>query len=183
MRKLAALAGVSHAAPYRHFAGKDELIATIMLEGHIRLRTALLAARDATGGRARDQLLAMGRAYLDFAREKPEYLSLMFSGEGMSAVMNVACRNEGFQAEDSDSFGALEQTVRACQAEGSLDPSLPSGALSFAVWSQVHGLALLRNEGMIGLMAAQRGYSEQAALEAVFDVFSRWYGAPAGSDA
>ncbi len=176
MRKLAALAGVSHTAPYRHFASKEELLATLMLEGHMRLRAALLATAAATSGRARDKLLAMGRAYLDFAREQPEYISLMFSGEGMAAAMSVASRQAEFFAEDSDSFGPLEEAVRACQAEGSLDPSSDPGALSFAVWSQVHGLALLRNEGMIRLMAAERGYTEADTLDAVFAVFSRWYG-------
>jgi len=175
MRKLAALAGVSHTAPYRHFSSKEELVATLMLDGHMRLRAAMLATRSATSGPARDKLLAMGRAYLDFAREQPEYLSLMFSGVGMAAAMSVASKHAEFHAEDSDSFGPLEQTVRACQAEGSFDPSLEPGALSFAVWSQVHGLALLRNEGLIGLMSAERGRTEADTLNAVFAVLSRWY--------
>jgi len=44
LRKLAVRAGVSHAAPYRHFENKDEILVILMLEGHKRLRQALLAA-------------------------------------------------------------------------------------------------------------------------------------------
>ena len=45
MRKLAALAGVSHSAAYRHFASKDEILAELMLEAHKGLKAALEAAR------------------------------------------------------------------------------------------------------------------------------------------
>ncbi|MFH1811611.1 MAG: hypothetical protein ABIJ09_22920 [Pseudomonadota bacterium] len=60
---------------------------------------------------------------------------------------------DALNVEDFDSFGELERTVRACQAEGSLDAGRDPGAMSMAIWAEVHGLALLRNEDMIAGMA------------------------------
>jgi AcrR family transcriptional regulator len=64
LRKLAKEVGVSHAAPYRHFENKEAILATLMLEGHKRLRTTLLDARTRCPGKAIDKLIAEGRAYL-----------------------------------------------------------------------------------------------------------------------
>jgi AcrR family transcriptional regulator len=173
LRKAAARAGVSHAAPYRHFSSKDDLIAALMLEGNRRLATALNAARDSTPGPAALRLMALGRAYLDFARENVEHLAIMFSGEGMSVAMALAAPPPGAVFTEYDSFAPLETTVRECQAEGSLDPEAGSGALAMATWSQIHGLALLRNEGVIGSMARSRGASEEEAVNSVLAIMER----------
>jgi AcrR family transcriptional regulator len=169
LRKLAAQTGVSHAAPYRHFENKEAILATLMLEGHKRLRTALLEARTRCSGKAIDKLMAQGRAYLEFARTNPEYLSVMFSKEGMAALMSTGTKVESHQA-DYDSFGVVETTVAECQAEGAMDPRADTGALSLHAWAEVHGLALLRNEGLIAGMSEVRGGKEPSTLDAIFAI-------------
>ncbi len=176
LRRLAASVGVSHAAPYRHFASKDQLLAVLLIEGHQLLAAKLVAAREANPGSAQNRLLALARAYLDFARENPERLGLMFSGEGNRATEDVDPLVLAPEAEGVDSFAPLEQTVRECQAEGSLDPAEDSGVLSIAFWSQVHGLALLRNEGIIDGMSRVRGGSEGATVEGVLALMKKGMG-------
>jgi AcrR family transcriptional regulator len=174
LRKLAAQVGVSHAAPYRHFENKEAILATLMLEGHKRLRTNLLDARARCPGKAVDKLMAQGRAYLEFARKNPEYLSVMFSREGMAAAMSMGEKLGGHQ-EDYDSFGVVETTVKECQAEGAMDPKVDAAALSFHAWAEVHGLALLRNEGLIAGMSEIRGGKESSTLDAIFGIMrARW---------
>jgi AcrR family transcriptional regulator len=174
LRKLATQVGVSHAAPYRHFDNKEAILATLMLEGHKRLRTSLLDAIARCHGKGIDKLLAQGRAYLEFARKNPEYLNVMFSREGMAAAMNVG-EKLGAHQEDYDSFGVVERTVAECQAEGSMDPHADTGALSLHAWAEVHGLALLRNDGLIAGMAEMRGRKEAGTLDAIFNIMrTRW---------
>ncbi len=169
LRRLAAQVGVSHAAPYRHFDNKEAILATLMLEGHKRLRTSLLDARARCSDKAIDRLIALAQAYMEFARKNAEYLTVMFSKEGMAAAMAVGEKLE-FHQEDYDSFGVLETTVSECQAEGSMDPHADRGALSLHAWAEVHGLALLRNEGMIALMSEMRGGKESSTLDAIFAI-------------
>lgn len=174
LRKLAKEVGVSHAAPYRHFENKEAILATLMLEGHKRLRTTLLDAQTRCPGKAIDKLIAEGRAYLEFARKNPEYLSVMFSREGMAAAMSVG-EKLGAHQEDYDSFGVVEATVAKCQAEGSMDPRANVGALSLHAWAEVHGLALLRNDGLIAGMSEMRGGKESTTIDAIFAIMrARW---------
>ena len=169
LRELAKQAGVSHTAPYRHFENKEAILANLMLEGHRRLRAIMLAARKGHPDSAADQMGDLSRAYLEFARANPEYLHIMFSRAGMEAAMAVGERLN-FNHEDIDSFGVLEATVKDCQAEGTMDPKVDSGALSMHAWAAVHGLALLANEGMIAGLAEQRGLDEATALTTILDI-------------
>ena len=169
LRKLATQVGVSHAAPYRHFENKEAILATLMLEGHKRLRTSLLDARTRCPGKAIDKLMAQGRSYLEFARKNPEYLTVMFSKEGMAAAMSVGERLGGHQ-EDYDSFGVVESTVKDCQAEGSMDPREDTAALGLHAWAEVHGLAMLRNDGLIAGMSEVRGGKESTTIDAIFAI-------------
>ena len=174
LRKLASQVGVSHAAPYRHFENKEAILATLMLEGHKRLRLTLLDAVARCRGKAIDKLLAQGRAYLEFARKNPEYLRVMFSREGMAAARSAG-EKPGSHQEDYDSFGVVEATVAECQAEGAMDPHANTGALSMHSWAEVHGLALLRNDGLIAGMSEVRGGNEASTLDAIFGVMrARW---------
>ncbi len=177
LRKLAAKAGVSHSAPYRHFSSKEEIIATLMLEGHRRLRLTLNTAREKTPGTSSAKLLALGRAYLEFAKINREYLAIMFSKEGLAASMELGSKLEHVTMSDYDSFGVLEAAVLDCQIEGSLDSKADTGAMSLHIWSGVHGLAVLRNEGLLAGMASQRGKSETETLGAIFEIMRKQFGA------
>ncbi len=173
LRSVAARAGVSHAAPYRHFQDKDALLAALVREG-LRSLTAHLrdANRDAAGS-ARERLGRLGRAYVAFGRANPQLLALMFSGLGFEVL--GATPPERADKADYDAFGELESAVRECQAEGSLDPDRDSGVLSLLVWSTVHGLAILFIEQVIPAMTAQRGRSADAAEAEILEALGEFF--------
>ena len=84
LRAAAQLAGVSHAAPYRHFKDKDALVAAIAEQG-FRLLTASMRAELAVldAGQAADphqRLAAVGKGYVQFALQHPAYLRVIFGG-------------------------------------------------------------------------------------------------------
>jgi AcrR family transcriptional regulator len=169
LRKLAAQAGVSHAAPYRHFKNKEQILVALMLEGHKRLRQALVAAEQGCKGTAVAKYLAMAGAYLAFARQYPDYLGVMFSREALAAARAMR-PGEDVQGSDYDSFGALEAIIRRCQDEGALPVEADVGVLSLLSWAEVHGLALLCNEGLIRAMSEERGGTEKRTLGAIFAI-------------
>ena len=73
IREVARRAGVSHAAPYRHFTDKNELILAVVERGFELLDRAMEQARKAAGADPLEQFAASGEAYLDFAMEYPAY--------------------------------------------------------------------------------------------------------------
>src|ERR1700752_5253452 len=79
LRELARRAGVSHNAPYKHFADKRELLAAVSAAGFDTLTNRM--AREIAGfENARERLFAMLRAYIDHGVENPALYSLMFGG-------------------------------------------------------------------------------------------------------
>src|SRR5688500_2611291 len=85
LRGAAQLAGVSHAAPYRHFKDKDALLAAIAEQGFRVLTACMREEAGKLGERAasapvQERLLALGKGYLHFAVEHPAYLQLLFGG-------------------------------------------------------------------------------------------------------
>jgi AcrR family transcriptional regulator len=85
--EAARFAGVSPAAPYRHFRDRDELMASVALRGFEQFEAAL--ARAWEGGRpdAFTALDRLGKAYLEFARAEPAFYSAMFEA-GVPAGAN-----------------------------------------------------------------------------------------------
>ncbi len=178
LRGLAQVAGVSHAAPYRHFRNKGEIIATLILEGHRLLRARLLASREALSPSNPESLFALGKAYLEFARENPVYLKLMFTQEAMTSAMLP--HEPGIDFQETDSFGVLLETVQQCQANALLSPDQDSQALAIWIWSGVHGLALLQNAGMIAGLAAHGGRTENQLMGDIYRVMNSEYGGGKG---
>src|SRR5215470_8624971 len=79
IRELARRAGVSHNAPYKHFADKRELLAAVSAAG-FEMLTKRMASEIAGFGSPREQLFAMLRAYIAHGVENPALYSLMFGG-------------------------------------------------------------------------------------------------------
>src|SRR3982074_2923352 len=85
----ARMAGVSPAAPYRHFRDRDELLSSIAQRGFEQFEAVLTAAWD--DGRP-DTVTAferVGKAYLAFARAEPAFYSAMFES-GLPVDVNPA---------------------------------------------------------------------------------------------
>ncbi len=135
--EAARAAGVSAAAPYRHFRDRDALMADVARKGFDRFETALRTAWDEGRPDLRAAFERMGRAYLAFARDEPAYFSAMFeSGLDLSRYPEVK------QAGDR----AFEVLRTACETlVAMLPPGKRPPALMMAlhIWSLSHGTAAL----------------------------------------
>ena len=134
-------AGVSPAAPYRHFRDRDALLADVAREGFQRFEAML--ATGWAGGKP-DPITAfhnIGRAYLAFARAEPAYYTAMFES-GVSPDLNAELR-----AASDRSFAVLrsaaDQLVTLLPA-GKRPPAL---MMSLHIWSMSHGIASLFGRG------------------------------------
>jgi AcrR family transcriptional regulator len=137
----ARLAGVSPAAPYRHFRDRDALIADVARLGFEQLEIALTRAWN--GGKP-DPLAALarlGRAYLAFARTEPAYYASMFEA-GVAPDTDP----ELVQAGDRV-FAILRQAAQALAARLPEPGRPPALMMALHIWSLSHGIATLFGRG------------------------------------
>ena len=131
-------AGVSPAAPYRHFRDAEALLAEVALRGYERLAEALAGAW--AGGRPTPVrgLEAIGRAYLDFARSEPAFYAAMFE-----ARLNPE-DHAGLRAASERAFAVMRDAAETVVAAG-----LPKGErppplmVALHLWAMAHGVAAL----------------------------------------
>jgi AcrR family transcriptional regulator len=143
LRKVAKRAGVSHTAPYAHFADKEALIAAISTEGYRMLYEELLAIHQNFQTDPLHQLVEAALAYVRFAQTKPAHFRVTFA--------NSIEREENYPALVEMSGKCLEQLILimgACQEAGILRPG-PAEAMAISVWSAVHGFTCLLIERQI----------------------------------
>jgi len=149
LRAVARAAGVSHMAPYRHFADKDALLAAIAARGFSELTEAMDRAAAGESDAMR-RLEAIGVAYVLFALDNPALYRLMFG----AGIGNMARFEELAQA-GAAAFSHCREALAAVQAEkgastgGQSDAALRTGAIT--LWSLVHGLASLALDGRVSL--------------------------------
>jgi AcrR family transcriptional regulator len=144
LRTVARKAGVSHAAPYRHFEDKRALVVAIAEEGFIRLSDKL---KNAVENAALDtQLLALTHAYVDFALTEPALMREMFSGLTINRMDHPSLHEESKVA-----LGIVIQMVEHAQASGSIIQG-SSDKVALVIWSMVHGLAMLLLENQLPMV-------------------------------
>ena len=134
LREVSRRVGVSHAAPYRHFADRQALLAAVAEEGFTGLGSATRAAFEVEPD-ITDAFLAVGRTYVRFAVSRPVLFRLMFDPSLDEARPTLTDAKQA-------AFAVLLGAVAAAQAAG----VLRSGDLAdtaIAAWSTVHGLANL----------------------------------------
>ena len=143
LRKVAKQAGVSHAAPYSHFADKQALIAAISTEGFKQLYKQIASVREAHSKKPSALLLETARAYIQFAMNEPDRFKLMFS-----SVIEKEKDYPEFVEASQENFQQLVSVVETCQQAGILK-SGPSDLMAVSVWSSVHGMIMLIIEGQV----------------------------------
>jgi AcrR family transcriptional regulator len=141
LRNVGARVGVSRTALYRHFDGKEALLARVAEEGFRRLHAALAKSlkspATAAETRATDPLQAMAAAYGRFARANPSHYQTMFGG-----VLTDWSRYPGLIRHADAAFGILVDTIRDEQQKGRIVPGDPV-ELAEITWSMSHGIATL----------------------------------------
>ena len=134
-------AGVSPAAPYRHFRDRDELLASVALRGFHQFEQALARAWDEGRPDVFFALDRLGRAYLDFARSEPAYYSAMFEG-GVPLADNPELRDAGDRA-----FAVLRAAAEKVCAQVPARDRPPALMVALHIWAMAHGIASLFGRG------------------------------------
>ncbi len=130
-------AGVSAAAPYRHFRDAEALLAEIALRGFVRFADALAAAWNEARPDPATAFQALGRAYLDFARTEPAYYAAMFETElatGADPMLGAA---------SDRAFRILRDAAEVLSARLPKPDRPPSLMVALHVWALSHGIASL----------------------------------------
>jgi AcrR family transcriptional regulator len=155
LRDLARQAGVSHAAPRRHFADRQALLEALAEVGFLRLGDELLAAIDAAGD-YQTRLRAAATAYVRFATQDAALLDLMF----------VVKRGPHSAALD-DAFGrlftAFDDLIRQGQQAGELQSGDP-GRVRLLLLAAVLGIAALVTSGSIDARQTDALITDAVAL-------------------
>ena len=137
-------AGVSAAAPYRHFKGREDLLEEVARQGYVDFGDRLEAAFDHGRPKPLTAFMRMGQAYLDFAAERPGYYMAMFES-GISIAGNA-----GLAAASGRAQGVL------LEAAGSLSERLPpqerppARMVANHIWALSHGVVELFGRGRPG---------------------------------
>jgi AcrR family transcriptional regulator len=150
LRELARRAGVSHNAPYKHFADKRELLAGVSASGFEGLTKRMgLEAAKVTDPRA--QLFAVLRAYIRYGVANPALYRLMFGGylsgpdDGRPAIERAAAEAARALLARLIRNGALGKAI----LDTPRNERKIAGAI-LACWSLVHGLTQLIADGLVG---------------------------------
>lgn len=131
------LAGVSSAAPYRHFRDRDNLLAEVARRGFEQFSDALERAWDDGRPEPYAAFERVGAAYLDFARAEPAYYAAMFEA-GIPLESDIELR------EAADRASAVLRTAAETLC-GLLPPGRrpPAAMMSLHIWALAHGIASL----------------------------------------
>jgi AcrR family transcriptional regulator len=164
LRAAARACGVSHMAPYRHFAGKDDLLAAVAEQGFRALTAALDASALAETGVVK--ALEFGMAYVLFACDNPSLYRLMFS-----PFVESCDRNPELAAAGQEAFSRCVAAARTLGHECGLPAEgEPPPPIAAAIWSTVHGFSSLALDGLIRLPddpAQRRDYIARTLLSAL----------------
>jgi AcrR family transcriptional regulator len=139
--EAARAAGVSQAAPYRHFRDRDELMADVAKRGFERFEAVLTRAWNDGAPNPLDAFERLGKAYLAFAREEPAYYAAMFEA-GVPLEPNP-----DLQMLSERAFGVLRRAADAICATLPREGRPPSLMVALHVWALAHGVASLFGRG------------------------------------
>ena len=147
LRDVARRAGVSHAAPYKHFASKLELMAEVSSKGFDMLTTEMSrAAAECTA--PQQKLEALGSAYVAFGLKHPALYMMMFGPDVAES------EERGIQYRFQACFRLLLAVLEEA-ADASLISREEVDAVAMLAWAQVHGMTRLLQDEKIRLSPQQ----------------------------
>jgi AcrR family transcriptional regulator len=155
VRGVTSRAGVSPNALYLHFADKDELLSAVMIASYKELREFLRAAVSPEADPV-EQLRTFGRAYLEFAAQRPGIYRVLFMTKVRDGVPIPAPGAVSGLDEGVDSFNDLVQIVTACLTNGP-DPFTQASYL----WAGLHGFVALNQVIPAFPWPSERDYVER----------------------
>lgn len=136
LRKCAARAGVSHAAPAHHFNGLKGLLTAMVARGFEIFTQSMIEHRDGAGDDPHEKLVAVCDGYLAFAKRNEAIATLMFMKE------KFFTDDEGFQSASTAAYRVLADACAPFEPGAS-----GSKGTEILIWSLVQGYATLVSSG------------------------------------
>ena len=174
LREATRIVGVVPNAAYRHFADRDELLAAVCAAAIDELADRMAEGVASVTGRrgdpvaAGERLRAVGTAYFAFAREEPGWFATAFALPQQHAYPT----QDDVSGTDRSPLGQLRYALDELVECGVLDPERRPG-LEYAVWSTVHGMAVLAGQGPLReVPATDRQQLEERTLKAIGDMLA-----------
>lgn len=157
LRKVAREAGVTHSAPYAHFADKQALIAAISTDGYRKVYERINAVVEQFPDDPLRQFIETAWVYVSFGFDEPDHFKITFSG-------SVEREREypALVEMTGKTFDALRQLIIRCQQADLIDRGEPDLA-AVTVWGFVHGFVHLIQESMVSHVVTNR-YSKREML-------------------
>ncbi|MGP3697123.1 TetR/AcrR family transcriptional regulator [Rhodobacter sp. NSM] len=167
LSEAAKAADVTPAAVYRHFAGRDELIAEAARQGYEIFGALMDYAYDEGRPSALAAFEATGRAYLAFARKYPGHYMAMFES-GISLQSNPDLAAAAQKARD-----VLERAATHLSEHIPPEKRPPPAMFSAHIWAMSHGVVELFTRGSPG---AKSPFPPEDLLEAGIGIYLRGLG-------
>lgn len=160
LRGCAKRAGVSHAAPAHHFRDANGLLTALAERGFRRFVETQRRRQAVASPEPREQYVASGLGYIDFALTEPALFRLMFSSQ------RIDFDQEGLHSAGEAGFNKLVREVAAVTGH---DPEREEAAMTDVVasWSIVHGLADLLQSGRLSFLQEKSEAAREAILKAI----------------
>ena len=143
LREVARRAGVSHAAPYRHFADKEALLVAVAEEGFRDLTETLLSDIKPMAGDPLQQFQASGESYVRWGLSHPSHYRVMFG-----ASQGNPENHPSFCEVSGRAFQVLVDIVIRAQEAGTLKSGDPL-QMAHVAWALVHGFVMLVLDGQL----------------------------------
>lgn len=137
LAEAARAAGVSPAAPYRHYRDRDDLMADVAKRGFLRFEEALRSAWNEGRPKPVAALNRVGAAYLEFAARQPAYYAAMFEA-GLDAA-----RYPELKVEADRAFAVLRTAAEALVVGLPKAERPPVLMVALHIWALSHGIATL----------------------------------------
>lgn len=155
LRELAREAGVSQAAPYRHFIDKKELLAAIIEQGFEKKFQYMYDAIESAKNDPKEMYYACGLAYFRMGLKHPQHFKLMTSSEVIPGP-----DYPGLLEKASSTFILLREMVKYCQRKGIVGSGDPYHK-AMNCWCVVNGFTALYAEGRLGFLGVTPENAEQ----------------------
>ena len=144
LTEAARRAGVSAAAPYRHFKGRDDLLEEVARQGFLDFAERLEQAFDEGRPRPLTAFMRMGQAYLDFAAQRPgHYMAMFESGVSIAGNADLSAASERAQH-------VLIQAAETMAERLPPDRRPPARMVANHIWALSHGVVELFGRGKPG---------------------------------
>lgn len=143
LRRVAARAGVSHAAPAHHFPTLKDLVTALATVAFERFGAAMAEGRRAAGPDPASDLRGALEGYVAFAHANPGLFRLMFAAERLNRADPALCT-----AASASRAQLTEICAPFVERKGLTAPDRM--VFERAVWSIAHGYAHLAVEGQFG---------------------------------